>query len=304
MKTMNYIVSEIVDKFENNSKLIQSWYDFIWDRTRAIRKDITIQRLTGSNTIEILEKCSRFHILCSYKLCEEQSNVFDFKINEENLVNCLQILKELYKEISLNSNECSNNESEFLCYYILQNLDQDQLILEIPSIHERIKNTVQFQFAVKLLIAYKTNNYYEFIRLLFNSTLLQACILNRYLNKIRLIAFRLIWRSVVIGTQKIFITQNYFMKQLLFKEHELKKFCKLINCDFEDDKIVFTKCKELNLDVNFKLNRNVLIDQKFEKLKLSDIVNGINKDDSGRSGQSVDQLLDLFKKVDFFNNPD
>lgn len=38
--TMDYLVSEIMDvKFSTRS----DWFDFMWNRTRAIRKDITQQ---------------------------------------------------------------------------------------------------------------------------------------------------------------------------------------------------------------------------------------------------------------------
>ena len=295
---MNYLINEIVDKFEINSRKLGEWYDFLWNRTRAIRKDITIQQLTGSNIIEIIEKCARFHILCSYKLCEQQSNVFDFKINEENLANCMQLLKELYKDEE-DSNQMNSNKSEFLSYSILLNLDKEGLIQEISSIANRIKQSSHLQFAIKIYLAYKTRNYCAFIRLLINSTLLQSCILNRYLNRVRLSAFYLIGKAIIVGQQNVLIPQDYFMKQLAFKENELSKFCKLINCDLEDRRIVLSKKNELNLDFNFKLSRNALIDKKFGKLKLSQIVVGIERN----KNVSVQQLLFMFEKVDFFNNP-
>lgn len=281
-------------------------------RTRAIRKDITVQRLIGSNVIRIVERCARFHILCSYILCEQPVDVFDFKMNEKNLVNCIQTLRELYQLSTYSSNSSNNSSndqtddgqsmiyrSEFICYYILQNLDKENLIEEISLIDKEIRETDDLRFAIRIFIAYKSLNYYTFIRLLLRSKLLQACILNRYLDKMRFQAFKLIRKATVVGQQKIYIPDQYFMKQLCLKENELKKFCSQINCDLETNRLVFIKTKELNLDINFKLHRNSLIDKKLELLKLSDIINA-----TVQTNQTpVDDLLDQFNKIDFFNSP-
>ena len=92
--TINYLLNEVITQIEdtttsqnNDSNWIAEWYDFIWNRTRAIRKDITQQRLNDTTSIRIHEICARFHIYCSHRLCEQSSNVFDFKINDENLKN-------------------------------------------------------------------------------------------------------------------------------------------------------------------------------------------------------------------------
>lgn len=297
---MNYIVTEIVDKFDGTSKRTAAWYEFIWNRTRAIRKDITVQRLTGLAVIEILEKTARFHILCSYRLCEEPANVFDFKMNEENLVNAVQLLREMYGELErTGAGHQATNRSEFLCYHILQNLDKDGLVREISQIDQRTLQSDHLRFAVRTFVAYQTRNYFAFMRLLLDASLLQACILNRYLPRVRLAAFRLIKRAFSSPKDQTAIPQDYFMKALLLKENQLRRFCKLIDCELADQKVIFTKNRELNSDARFQLERNALIDAKFERLKLSGIVDGSVQ----KQVVSVDELTSQFEKVDFFNNP-
>ena len=89
------------------------------------------------------------------------------------------------------------------------------------------------------------------------------------------------------------------MKALLLKENQLRRFCKLIDCELTDQKVIFTKNRELNSDARFQLERNALIDAKFERLKLSGIVDGSVQ----KQLVSVDELTSQFEKVDFFNNP-
>ena len=120
--TMMYLIDEVISKVasfnfdsnemnENSEFSIGDWYDFIWNRTRSIRKDIIQQRLllngiptqndedsrsdnffiqSGLGGLIIIEQCARFHIFCAHSLCEESPQVFEFKINEENLKNCFQ----------------------------------------------------------------------------------------------------------------------------------------------------------------------------------------------------------------------
>ena len=54
------------------------WFDFLWNRTRAIRKDITQQHLGDTTAVELMEKCARYvrlvHIIILYQ--------FDFLWNQ------------------------------------------------------------------------------------------------------------------------------------------------------------------------------------------------------------------------------
>ena len=74
--------------------------------------------------MDLVEKCARFHIYCSERLCEEDSMVFDNKINNENLTKCLQTLKELYHDLAVKHNIYCPNEAEFRAYKVLMNLNE------------------------------------------------------------------------------------------------------------------------------------------------------------------------------------
>lgn len=82
-----------MDLCDDPDTSISDWYHFIWDRTRGIRKDITHQELCSLSAAELVEQCARFHIHCAARLVAEEAQVFDQKINTENLTKCLQSLK-------------------------------------------------------------------------------------------------------------------------------------------------------------------------------------------------------------------
>ena len=43
-------------------------YEFVFDRLRAVRQDMVIQRISGNEAIWILESCVRFLIYAGYRL--------------------------------------------------------------------------------------------------------------------------------------------------------------------------------------------------------------------------------------------
>ncbi|KAL3183416.1 hypothetical protein MRX96_000374 [Rhipicephalus microplus] len=121
--TMDYLLVHLMD----SPQPVGEWYDFIWNRTRAIRKDITQQHLCDQACVALVEQCARFHIHCAAALCEQDMSTFDPKINNENLVKCLQTLKHFYYDLSLRGSRCPN-EPEFRAYDVLLHLNEGDTI--------------------------------------------------------------------------------------------------------------------------------------------------------------------------------
>lgn len=67
-KTMDYLIL-MCKKSMPRSELIR-WYDFLWSRTRSIRKEITQQLLSDRVAVSLVEKCTRFHIYASYCMAD------------------------------------------------------------------------------------------------------------------------------------------------------------------------------------------------------------------------------------------
>ncbi|KAI7686372.1 hypothetical protein SSS_08096 [Sarcoptes scabiei] len=115
---------------------------------------------------------------------------FDPKINEENLSNCLQTLKDFYYDLSIRSIYCPN-ESEFRAYDILLNLDNGETLSELKYYRSVIKNSKDVLLAIKLYQSFDCNNYYQFFRLVRQADFFKSCILNRYFNRFRIKAFNI-----------------------------------------------------------------------------------------------------------------
>ncbi|XP_076064109.1 uncharacterized protein LOC143038589 [Oratosquilla oratoria] len=207
--TMDYLVCNFMDRMEEESIDNEVWYNFIWDRTRAIRKDLTQQQLIDQTAVNLVEKCARFHIHCAARLCEEPPDVFDPKMNTENLTKCLQTLKHLYDDLQVKGQFCEN-EAKFRSYYMLLNLNEGDIMFEYQQYRTEVRMSTEVQFAVRVLRALCSNNYISFFRLLDEASYLQACILQRYFRQVRTKALEVICKSYsltsklqVLPTEKI-----------------------------------------------------------------------------------------------------
>jgi hypothetical protein len=102
-------------------------YTFLWDRFRAIRTDITVQRLRDPLAIWLYECMARFHILAAHALCHdaqtaENPDGFNAHLNIEQLVKCLTTLFALYEHAAASGQPCAS-EPEFQAYYLLLMID-------------------------------------------------------------------------------------------------------------------------------------------------------------------------------------
>ncbi|ESP01125.1 hypothetical protein LOTGIDRAFT_139852, partial [Lottia gigantea] len=183
MMTMAYLLREIADRGEEERWA--DWYDFLWNRTRGIRKDITQQQLCNRNVVELIEKCARYHIYCSHRLCEQDMMVFDSKINNENLTKCLQTLKEMYYDLEKNQLVFCPNEAEFRGYMVLMNLNEGDTLREVQELRPEVRESAEIKFALRVYSALNSHNYVRFFRMVKQATFLQACIIHRYFTQVR-----------------------------------------------------------------------------------------------------------------------
>ncbi|XP_068803799.1 germinal-center associated nuclear protein isoform X2 [Struthio camelus] len=215
--TMDYLVTNIMDQGEGNYR---EWYDFVWNRTRGIRKDITQQHLCNPLTVSLIEKCTRFHIHCAHHLCEEPMSSFDAKINNENMTKCLQSLKEMYQDLANKGIYCQS-EAEFRGYSVLLNLNKGDILREVQQFHPEVRNSPEVRFAVQAFAALNSNNFVRFFKLVQAASYLNACILHCYFNQIRRDALKSLNIAYTVSTQRCTVFPlDHLVRMLLFKDWE------------------------------------------------------------------------------------
>ncbi|XP_077289878.1 RRM_XMAS2 and SAC3_GANP domain-containing protein xmas [Arctopsyche grandis] len=190
-ETLLYLLNYIVDLCEDPEESLSDWFHFMWDRLRAIRKDITQQALCCEGSIALVEICARFHAHCAARMIEEPSSSFDQRLNTENLLKCLQSLKYMYNDLrNRGEADACVCEPEFRGYVILLNLHDSNFMWEVQHLDPCVRSSPEVSFAIKVFTALDNNNYVRFFKLVRSTTYLNACILLRYFNDVRLQAVK------------------------------------------------------------------------------------------------------------------
>ena len=216
-RTLDYIFNEVI----GGSEPLSIVHKFVWDRTRGIRNDFSIQQVTKTEDLRIaidcFERIARFHILCLHQLSRTdlKDNEFDHHQEREQLNNTLLSLMYYYDDSR--HKLTSPNEAEFRAYCIIFEI-QDQR----PDLEDRAQNwprsiltDTRVQTALKLYAAAgntsdeqgplrprtpfstaqaNTGGFWAVVR--SNAvSYLTACVAEIYFNMVRTIALEAIWKA-------------------------------------------------------------------------------------------------------------
>ncbi|XP_067844236.1 germinal-center associated nuclear protein isoform X2 [Heptranchias perlo] len=269
--TMDYLVTKIMDLGEGNYR---DWYDFVWNRTRGVRKDITQQHLCNQLTVVLIEKCTRFHIHCGHHLCEEPMSSYDAKINDENLTKCLQSLKEMYQDLATKDTYCEN-EAEFRAYHVLINLNEGDILREVQQFRPIIRNSPEVKFAVQAFAALNSNNFVRFFKLVGAASYLSACILHRYFKQVRREALKTLNFALTVSSQRsTMFPMETLVRMLLFKDlEEATEFAKCYGLSLSDWYVELNRLTLTDPDCALLPKKSQFIDQKRTAL-IGEVVNG------------------------------
>jgi SAC3 domain-containing protein 1 len=177
LTTMEYLLNEIVDRKD------QPWivvYHFVFDRIRAIRQDMVIQRIGDGSAVQILEKAARFHIFAGFNLCDTSMESFDARINDNHIQECLKRLLVLYVNYP-----CSQNRAEFECYYLLHNLGSHEAMEHALTLPEYIKCRQIFKTTWNMSLMNLLCNFVGLFRLAEKLPFLASCLVQKHCAAIR-----------------------------------------------------------------------------------------------------------------------
>ncbi|XP_061711869.1 germinal-center associated nuclear protein [Cydia pomonella] len=197
--TVVHLLLKIAQK-DTNITII---YDFVSDRLRAVRQDMTVQRLSAKECMALLEPMIRFHVYFGYKLCEYPVKAYDPVLNKKLLLECLkwflscsdsmhQTPKDVTTEmeqLNLNHNITNNkNENIFKCdkelvesLYILCNLDDVHPMYRYLNLANNLKSHAALKLAYKIAAANWKGNFIQVCKQLDNLCPLTYCALCLYL---------------------------------------------------------------------------------------------------------------------------
>lgn len=269
-RTMDYLVTQVMDHSQDNYR---DWYDFVWNRTRGIRKDITQQDLCCPETVALIEKCTRFHVHCAHELCEEHMSSFDAKINNENMTKCLQSLKEMYQDLAEAGVYCPR-EAEIRQYNVLLKLYDGDVLREVQQFRDSVRNSPEVKFAVQAFASVNNNNFVRFFKLVKSASYLSSCLLHRYFNQVRSRALKTLNVAYTVGTRSTAFPLDDIIRLLMFRNgDEATSFIQQHGLNVSDGVVELNRTSFQDPELPVSSRRSEVILSK-RRILIGEVVNG------------------------------
>lgn len=155
-RTVDYLIDDFLRSDEN----LPSQHNFLWDRTRAIRKDFIFQNAMSADErtdqIYCLENIARFHAVALHLLSQENFAAEDFSEQQEReqLGKTLLSLMQVYDECKDMDGVRMENEAEFRAYYLLFNAHDPFVMQQMQDWDDKFWfNSSEVQTVVTLIEA-------------------------------------------------------------------------------------------------------------------------------------------------------
>ncbi|KAM3544635.1 hypothetical protein ARSEF1564_002503 [Beauveria bassiana] len=137
-KTLNYLVDDLLRNDEN----LPTVHGYLWDRTRAIRRDFSFFSALSTEELKVqasvLEDIARFHVTALHLLSESGKAPEDFVEQQEleQLGKALLTLRDIYDDCNAQGSPCEN-EAEFRAYHLLFRANDPNILENVqPSLWE------------------------------------------------------------------------------------------------------------------------------------------------------------------------
>ncbi|KAK4592390.1 hypothetical protein RGQ29_016790 [Quercus rubra] len=217
--TLDYLLS-FLDSSEHPFEVV---HDFIFDRTRSIRQDLSMQNIDNEKAIYMYEKMVRFHVMSLHKLrsCTNENISSVHYLNMEQLTKALTTLFNLY-DANRSSESINENEGESLSLWFRQ--------VPIPIIKSK-----EMCFARRILRFFRMGNYKRFLlTTAAEASFLQYCIIEPYIIEVRELALSCINNG---GYKLHPYPLTHLSKLLMMKESDLVSFCSACGLEMVTDEV-------------------------------------------------------------------
>lgn len=256
-RTLDYLIDTVLGPNE-----LPAIHGFLWDRTRAIRRDFVFQQSSMSSDelteqVYCLETITRFHVVALHQMSRDDVVAEDFSEQQEieQLGKTLLSLIHAYEDCNAQGITCEN-EAEFRAYYVLFNSHnpgifetvqdwgwkfwgESDVIRTSVCLVEALQNIWDLHGPLKPLSATNIaqNSYNRFFAIIEDRKVSyhMACFAEIYFNKVRKAALKTILSS-------------YRKQKLQTEDWTLSKLNVYLRFDDEQDIIPFAEAYGLNFE--------------------------------------------------------
>ncbi|KAH1055318.1 hypothetical protein J1N35_033383 [Gossypium stocksii] len=234
--TLNYLLN-LLDSSEHPFEVV---HDFISDRTRSIRQDLSMQHIVNDRAICMYEKMVKFHVISHQRLrnCTGSSISSLQYLNMEQLTKASASLYVLY-EANRNNNFVYENEAQFRSFYVLLHLDsknqqtEESLSYWFRNVPSPVMKSKEMHFARQVLRFYRMGNYKRFLCTVSSeASYLQYCIIEPKVNEVRALAISYI-NNCCYKLHPYPLEQ--LSKLLMMKELDVESLCHACGLEITSD---------------------------------------------------------------------
>ncbi|EUC42873.1 hypothetical protein COCMIDRAFT_102351 [Bipolaris oryzae ATCC 44560] len=256
LKTLKYLFGRLD---EDDFQFLHSW---LWDRTRAVRKDLRTQRIENKTDIAILltslEYSARFYMLSAHHMARSTKDDYSHQQDVEQLNQTLISLKERYGD-NRRAGIVSENEAEFWAYRLIlapiyANTQLENELHRLPSDlrnNPRVKTALEIFRVLKTIIIHR--HYDNFVQCQSNwkvfwdliksprVSYLMACAAAICFNRVRHVVLDSVWRAYRVGQ---------YRHQVSVEEWTTGKLREVLGMDTDSEAVQFCEAHGFVFEVN------------------------------------------------------
>ncbi|XP_048570775.1 SAC3 family protein C-like isoform X2 [Triticum urartu] len=269
-ETMDYLL-HLLNSSEYPFEIV---HDFIFDRTRSVRQDLSIQNLVNDQAIRIYEDVIKFHILSHQRLarsCQNSDASSLCYLNTEQMMKCLLSLFDMYHTIH-KINSQSNKEAGYYSFFVLLHLGckipnmANSLSFWYSQLPASIVRSKEMIFARTILRCYHLGNFKRFFCMIAaEATELQLCLVEPFLNEVRA-------RALIHLNHSGYKLQHYPLTHLsdilMIEELELEDLCRICGLEISrsgDTKAFAPKQTTFSLPTPLSKSTGIYISREIER---------------------------------------
>ncbi|XP_054839205.1 SAC3 domain-containing protein 1 [Eublepharis macularius] len=158
---------------------------FVADRLRAVRLDLTVQRVSGRPCAAVLERSLVYLLRAGHQLCGEPPARFDAHLHRAQVQECFAALRRAYRD---EGDHRIASEPLFQALFLLYNLGSLDALWQILQLPSHIRASPELSTARAINLAYLEHNFARFFRLARELPYLLSCALHPHVAGARRLA--------------------------------------------------------------------------------------------------------------------
>ncbi|XP_031845412.1 SAC3 domain-containing protein 1 isoform X2 [Nomia melanderi] len=248
LSTIRYMFTKVATRTDVDWIVV---YDFLFDRLRAVRQDVAIQRIRVPASISIFEPIVRFFVYSAQRLCDRNASEFDATINNRHLSECMSHLLVLYDEwdreirgseleTSTDNLKLTNHREQVEALYILLNMGNTEALTRSLTLPLHLRRSPSVRLSTEISLAWYLKNYVRVCSLIQRLSPMLVCAAMINIPNIRRTTFKIMssgYNSKVVTYPGILL-----QKLLLYRDIEkVRADCILYGAEFNQQNILFRK---------------------------------------------------------------